>query len=258
METKYALKRKSKTATVEHKVSVKHRKKEMDLNSLTKKQLIDHIQSLKDELVKIKRKCQAYDDNVSAKATPIPTQTTLVDEEITIPCQLCIYNADYEMELRVHMDHAHGIDDDLSSTNIKCDLCSKTFKKKHDLMNHIKTTHVSTLPNCKYYQSDSCKFNEKSCWFVHKMNEPTENKCRYCEEQFYSKSEVMIHQKQEHEEKIPICKNHIKSNCKYKDKKCWFIHPAKGLPKVRPNMDNKMDMSDNEKHENSQNNDSVL
>ena len=112
METKYAIKRKSKTATVEHKLSVKHRKKETDLNSLTKKQLIDHIKSLKDELMKIKRKCQSFDNNVPAKATPISTQTTLVDEDITIPCQLCIYTA--EMDLRVHMDYAHDIDEDLS------------------------------------------------------------------------------------------------------------------------------------------------
>ena len=100
MDTKYDLKRKYRTINVEPKLPTKQRKKDLELSSMTKKQLIDQIKSLKEELVKLKSKCQSSNDKVIAKPSPIATQTTLLEEELTFPCQLCIYNADNEMDLK--------------------------------------------------------------------------------------------------------------------------------------------------------------
>ena len=90
-------------------------------------------------------------------------------------------------------------------------------------MLHIKTEHGSSLPACKYFQQGTCKFNEKLCWFVHKKEENPLLKCRYCDDRFFSKSDAMKHQKLNHEELIPICKNHVKGQCKFRSK-CWFHH----------------------------------
>ena len=204
---------------------MKQRKKHVDLNSMTKKQLIDEIKSLNEEIMNLKNKFQSRNQNLEANPIPIATQTTLLDEELTFPCQLCIYNADSEMDLRVHMDYAHDLDDDDLLSKFKCKVCNNICKGKQHLMNHIKVVHGDTLPNCKFYQNDSCKFNEKSCWYVHKKDVVGELKCRYCEQIFYSKSDVMFHQKKDHIDKIPICKNHVHAKCKYKIK-CWYTHPA--------------------------------
>ena len=103
MDTKFTLKRKYQTSNVEKKVVMKQRKKHVDLNSMTKKQLIDEIKSLNEEIMNLKNKFQSRNQNLEANPIPIATQTTLLDEELTFPCQLCIYNADSEMDLRVHM-----------------------------------------------------------------------------------------------------------------------------------------------------------
>ena len=191
MDTKYSLKRKYRTINVEPKVPAKQKKEDTDLHSMTKKQLIDQVKSLTEELVNLKAKCQY---KFTLKTASIATQTALLDEELTFPCQLCIYNAESEMDLRVHMDYGHDLDDDVLLSKLKCNVCKTIFRSKSSLMNHIKTSHVDTLPNCKYYQNNSCRFNEKSCWFTHKKNTPEDLKCRYCDHTFGSKSEVMIHQ----------------------------------------------------------------
>ena len=251
MDTKYDLKRKYRTINVEPKVPTKQRKKDMELNSMTKKQLIDQIKSLLEELVKLKSKCQSSNDKVIAKHSPIATQTTLLEEELIFPCQLCIYNADNEMDLRIHMDYGHDLDDDVLLSKLKCNICKTMFRRKSNLMSHIKTAHVDTLPNCKYYQTNSCKFNENSCWFAHKKNEPEELKCRYCDQNFLSKSDVMFHQKQNHKDKIPICKKHIKSMCKFKHK-CWYTHPIKEQLHDANSMDIEIGMAQNENRDQSQ------
>lgn len=225
MDTKYTLKRKYKTSTLDNKVIAKQRKKDIDLNTMTKKQLIEQITSLKEELVKLKSIYQSSKDKIEDRPCPKSTQTTLLDDELTFPCQSCIYNAASEMDLRVHMDYAHDLDDEVLLSNFKCNVCKNVCKSKRNLMNHIKTIHGDTLPNCKFFQTNSCKYNEKYCWFIHKKDVLQELKCRYCEQTFHSKRDVMFHQKNNHEDKVPICKNHIQSKCKYKHK-CWFTHPA--------------------------------
>ena len=268
MDVKTLTKRKTSNLQNKNTLHLKVRKNE-NLEGYTKQNLLkkykeleeDHQRVLSDntrlkmeneslskkleELLNLKSKNQSSDAKVEAKCNPKATQTTLLDEELIFPCQLCVYNAANEMDLRVHMDYGHDLDDDILLSNLKCKVCKTIFKSKQDLMNHIKTTHEDTLSNCKFYQNNTCKFNEKSCWFVHKKNVLQELKCRYCEHTFNSKSGVMFHQKKNHEDKIPMCKNHIQSKCKYRHK-CWFTHPAMEKANHANVIVNEIDMSTNE------------
>ena len=188
MNTKCSVKRQSQTniAEMEDKIPPKVRKKTVNYNVMTKNQLIEQIKILNVELDALKREIKQPTSTTSNSTTSKSTQTLLLDEEFTFPCQLCIYNADNELDLRIHMDYAHDLDDGIFDSKITCKVCKNKFETKQKLMGHIRTKHVSSLPNCKYYQDGTCKFNEKSCWFPHKKDDPIAFKCRNCEEVFQS------------------------------------------------------------------------
>ena len=224
MSGKCSLKRKSQTNIVEKKNQIPHKvpKKTINYNLMNKKQLIDEIQKLLGELDILKDK-EIQSSNTKSNDIQIKsTQTELLDEDFTFPCQLCIYNADNELDLRIHMDYAHDFDDGIFS-KITCNICEKKFQSKHRLMCHIRSKHDGSLPNCKNFQEGTCKFTDASCWFPHKMNETVLFKCRYCDETYHSKSEIMKHQKNIHEEKIQICKMHLKNSCRFRHN-CWYLH----------------------------------
>ena len=159
------------------------------------------------------------------KSIPVTreTQTLIEDDDISIPCKLCVYETNSEMDLRIHMEYAHDIDFDYDEVKIQCRICNNKFKSKKDLMMHVKSDHTESLPTCRYFQSGTCKFNKESCWFRHDKKEDTEIKCRYCSQYFETKCDVMIHQKQNHEGTVQICKNYLHKQCKYRSK-CWFLH----------------------------------
>ena len=228
MDRKTYLKRNSKSADNSKDVQVpsKIRKTDDNLNILTKKQLIDKIAKLNEELEALKNKVKTLDPvmgNNIVKQYSSSTQTILMDEDIPFPCQICIYNADNEMDLRIHMDYAHDIDDEIRTSKVTCNLCRKKYPSKNELMKHIKSNHESDLQACKYFQTGTCKFNDKSCWFAHKIIDMSAYKCRHCEYKCGYKSEIMKHQKERHEEKMQICKSFLQNKCKFWSK-CWFSH----------------------------------
>ena len=231
MSGKGPLKRKSQTNMMqkENQIPSKVQKKTINYNLMNKKQLIDEINSLLEELDTLKDKEKQSNNTKSNDLQIKSTQTELVDEDFTFPCQVCIYNADNELDLRIHMDYAHDVDGGIFS-KITCNICKKKFQTKHLLMCHIRAKHYGTLPNCKNYQNGTCKFNDASCWFPHKKNETMVFKCRYCDETLNSKSEVMKHQKVIHEEKIHICKMHLKNMCRFRHN-CWYMHIDLPRPK---------------------------
>ena len=163
-------------------------------------------------------------DTKSVTQISASTQTLLMEEEFQYPCKICIYNADNPLDLSVHMDYAHDDDEDGTQIpKITCNICKKTYQSKNILMQHIKTSHETSMPACKYFQNDTCKFNEKSCWFVHRKVDISAYKCRYCDYKCAYKSDIMKHQKASHQDKLQICKSHVQYKCKFKDK-CWFNH----------------------------------
>ena len=251
MEQKCISKRKNtsiKSPTNSEITPAKLRKKELPLEKLTKQKIIEKFQKLEEEylnLVVLNKKNEAENkllkENVIHTGSKInnkyefktietqtealaSTQTLMKDEEFPYPCKICTYNTDNPLELSVHMEHAHD-DDDYGTQNpeITCNRCNKTCPSKNKLMEHINISHKSSVPACKYFQNDTCKYNEKSCWFVHKKVEISEHKCRYCEYKCTYRSEIMNHQKTSHEDKLQICKYYIQNNCKFREK-CWYKH----------------------------------
>ena len=239
---------------MKHHVEPKLRKKD-NLETLTKQTICKKYKELEDKYLKVVsdfEKLKQTNESLSNKIKTLEidtpsqkpqsvseTQTTMLDKDFKFPCQICIYNADSEFDLRIHMEYVHDFDDGFCSIKIKCNICKTKFKGKKYLMNHIKTKHGGSLPPCKYFQNGTCKFTENSCWFVHKREEMPTMKCRHCEEKFFFKSEVMNHQKSFHEELLPICKNFVKGNCKFQSK-CWFQH----WKYINPNETNNTDDSE--------------
>ena len=57
---------------------------------------------------------------------------------------------------------------------------------------------------------------------IHKQ--PTEFACKFCEDNFELKSEVMKHSKMKHTTSVSVCWNFVAGCCEYKDSLCWFVH----------------------------------
>ena len=51
-----------------------------------------------------------------------------------------------------------------------------------------------------------------------------EYNCKDCESKFGSKSNLMMHRKKEHREKVPRCRRFRQGDCELSDDSCWFIH----------------------------------
>ena len=67
---------------------------------------------------------------------------------------------------------------------------------------------------------DACDFNEDNCWYRHeeKMNHSKKVvdktlECEVCEEKFDDKDSFMKHMKNNHRNRVKLCRN-------YADKKC--------------------------------------
>ena len=48
--------------------------------------------------------------------------------------------------------------------------------------------------------------------------------CKFCEECFESKRELMEHRKKEHTERVSVCWKFTSGQCEYGIEKCWFNH----------------------------------
>ena len=48
--------------------------------------------------------------------------------------------------------------------------------------------------------------------------------CHYCGNFFKTKSDLMIHNKNTHVEKIQPCRNYLEGRCAFSDINCWFSH----------------------------------
>ena len=54
----------------------------------------------------------------------------------------------------------------LEAGQLRCFDCGDEFQEKHNLMLHRKNAHRSGSV-CKNYLSDSCRFSNESCWWIH-------------------------------------------------------------------------------------------
>ena len=152
------------------------------------------------------------------------TQTESEDDSIEVLCKFCIFKASCVDELVWHIQTKHGIDPEYEY-DFSCNICKKPFNLKSELMYHVKREHEHSMPLCKYFQSDECRFTEDKCWFNHKKDSSPNEKyrCRICGHTFGSKTRFMIHRKSEHLEVVKVCINFNRGMCKFNEQ-CWYIH----------------------------------
>ena len=61
-----------------------------------------------------------------------------------------------------------------SGDQVNCFVCNKTFGNKNIMMTHRKNEHAELIRPCTQFQSNTCRFLSKVCWFKH-MTEKKES-----------------------------------------------------------------------------------
>ena len=61
---------------------------------------------------------------------------------------------------------------------------------------------------------------------AHKKEHMTTFECRFCDKRFENMSDLMKHNKKDHEQRVSACRNFDGGYCEYEEKDCWFIHNA--------------------------------
>ena len=233
MASKIGVKRKSEAVKLSSKTTMKVSKKENKVEDMTKKELLDKFKILEakyDKILKEKEILELKFKNINEvpekknMESSVGTQTESDDGAIEIACKVCIFGASCVDELVWHIQTEHGIEPE-HEYNYSCNICRKPFNLKSDLMFHVKREHTESMPLCKYYQTNECRFSEEKCWYHHKKesNPMNQYKCRICGNTFETKPSFMNHRKGEHHEEVKECVNHKNGMCRFNER-CWYIH----------------------------------
>ena len=111
----------------------------------------------------------------------------------------------------------------------KCYTCGLEFSSYWQLMDHRKQRHPSNR-KCRYYARQECLFNAEKCWYRHEDfikesgNFELDHSCKECEEKFQNRSQLMMHKRKEHADKIERCRKYLQGTCDRDAKLCWFLH----------------------------------
>ena len=135
-----------------------------------------------------------------------------VDSFHQFNCMECDHQAHQESDLKKHMETAHkcSTSDIPADMQFKCVSCAQHFARKDSLMTHRRDTHGKSKTKCRYNIPPLiCKKGEKDCAYDHTSIQETSNafKCTVCNELFPTKSQVLNHRKNNHPEKVPMCKS---------------------------------------------------
>ena len=118
-----------------------------------------------------------------------------------------------------------GSTDSMQSDGFTCNFCEEKFVKHGGLMNHKKTKHRDKVAICWKFSAGNCTFGDARCWFLHcESEESPEWKCNLCDNKFRCQSELLRHNKQEHEHLVQMCWNKENGKCIFGSQDCWFKH----------------------------------
>ena len=150
-------------------------------------------------------------------------------------CDKCDYEAEsmYDLDGHTWIEHDNEEEDEVSDqlnrsnrsyldSSFVCNFCDDKFKIKRDLMKHKKMEYLEKVAQCWKYSAGNCEFSDEHCWFNHCSKESHKFECGRCENVFSSQSDFHSHQKEQHWQFIPMCKNF--KTCIYSKKTCWFKH----------------------------------
>ena len=203
-----------------HSACIDPKKKETQNKPLTKADLIQEIKTLKslnialeeelkkkDETIADLKSKVTFDANEKIPTVSISTETQTLTKDINIPCLLCVYVASCEEELNWHMGEEHDTEK-FFDTDFPCDVCGKWCRSATDLINHLKRHDIGSTKK----RSDS-RISQNECV-----------SCNFCDENFTTKHNLMMHNKRQHRDKVSLCWNSSQGACTFGDELCWFIH----------------------------------
>ena len=155
------------------------------------------------------------------KATEFADAGSQTADSDILLCEECEFPADTLYELGEHVGEAH------SGLRIPCNFCSDIYTTKESLEKHEEEVHNQTPASttvdslCNNYSI----LNKDQEEHPSINNQVTEKfKCKFCDEEFVGKYDLMMHNRKEHQDKLSICWNY-QGGCKYHPN-CWFSHEA--------------------------------
>ena len=147
-----------------------------------------------------------------------------IDREFN--CLECGFQGTEQSQLDKHILLKH---------RIQCRNCEKVFKTKPDFMVHRKTEHYRLVALCR--KGDDCQFKNR-CWWKHEAEEGNSIQCFFCETEFATKGEVMMHRKSYHGRTVKTCEKFIIKSCSYTEETCWFKHEITELKESNTSNEN--------------------
>ena len=228
----------SKVAKTDATIYQNHTKTSMQ--NMKKAELLQYCKELEDINNKLEDKIDVLvkekEDNIdtidrleeTVKVLELKNSVLQQDEEkFKYTCSDCDYESDC---VHCFSDHDHDPEEanEREIKNFNCYYCDEIFPSKATVMRHTKISHMDKAQHCLNFLEGSCRYSE-NCWFLHdddfKKSEPTFT-CKYCDERFKTKTQLMHHKKTNHIEKVVRCTNE-NENCKYGSENCWFLHNKK-------------------------------
>ena len=162
----------------------------------------DNVIALLEERVKL-----LEDKNPESK-TFAHTGSQTEDEDILF-CQVCDYPADDLFSLGEHVGEFHS---EKVAEDMDCNFCDVSFPSQVTLTEHKAKNHHDEEARQK--QPNSAQFTRNK-WKL---------TCKYCEQNFELKSDLLKHSKLEHTKSVSVCWNFEAGCCEYEDSFCWFAH----------------------------------
>ena len=123
------------------------------------------------------------------------------------------------------MNLSHRTQSDQQKGTFRCTKCETQFSSKWNLNNHTRDDHEKTK-DCEFFKEGKCQFPESICWDRHdKSAANTSNviekiDCHTCKNTFKTKTQMMVHRKEKHPEKVKPCRE--QEGCTRRV--CWYIH----------------------------------
>ena len=148
-----------------------------------------------------------------------------------VNCYDCEEKMETKADLKTHMKDKHGMvqlsGTVMTSVNIECRICHKSFQDKRNFMHHRKSMHAEVVAFCKNDIEGKCIFSNIKCWWKHKENIEEEKftiACFICQKTFPGKDLMMMHRKNDHSNFVKLCDKLENDECKFGSNECWFKH----------------------------------
>ena len=121
--------------------------------------------------------------------------------------------------------------EEIQAKEIKIDILEQKMKSVQSKSKSSKTASVQTEDmeamfclECDYPAEDIFDLGEHMYEIHAEDTEEYNESCYYCTQVFKTKSDVMLHSKRAHKEKVKPCQNYLNGHCDYSDIECWFNH----------------------------------